>query len=383
MSIGIGGFWITVGTSNDSASASSSPIIIGITVPETGPLAGQEAGTVTGAQVRIDQINAAGGINGRHLKLIEADDQTSPAGALTAVQGLVSKGAVGIVDTDSMTTGAAQQYLDQQGIPLTENSAAPSSVSDPDLFSPLGSSGPGIAPSASLGTFLSKYGVSTIAGVAWGSIPTSAAILQAQLASANKGGVKTVLTDLSPAPTTVDYTPAALMIKQAGAESIATAMTNSANIALASALQTQGVHLKAAVYATTLYDQSVLTNHVLQGAYTQLWFAPSQLQTPAVKTYVAAVNKYAPKTFAGYYLTYGYALTDVLVQGLLRAHGSVTASSLLTGLRKVTHFTAMGLAPKPIDFAVPKSASQNHETCFYYARLTNQKFVPADTSPIC
>ena len=70
------------------AALAAEPILIGAHVPLSGPSSELGQGFDYGAKLAFQEINAHGGINGRELKLIEADDQSSPNGAITAVQRL-------------------------------------------------------------------------------------------------------------------------------------------------------------------------------------------------------------------------------------------------------------------------------------------------------
>ncbi|KGJ73467.1 hypothetical protein GY21_11180 [Cryobacterium roopkundense] len=75
-----------------AASDSSEPISIGVVGPQTGPLAEIGENQVAGAEVAIEQINAAGGILGRQVKLSNADEQTTPETSTAAVRNLANGG---------------------------------------------------------------------------------------------------------------------------------------------------------------------------------------------------------------------------------------------------------------------------------------------------
>ena len=70
------------------AAMAAEPIVIGAHIPLSGPSSELGQGFDYGAKLAFQEINAHGGINGRELKLIEADDQSTPNGAVTAVQRL-------------------------------------------------------------------------------------------------------------------------------------------------------------------------------------------------------------------------------------------------------------------------------------------------------
>lgn len=79
-------------TTSPGAAASKDPITIGVVGPQTGPLAEIGANQVAGAKVAIAQINKAGGIMGRQVKLADEDEQTTPQTATAAVRNLSNNG---------------------------------------------------------------------------------------------------------------------------------------------------------------------------------------------------------------------------------------------------------------------------------------------------
>lgn len=99
-----------------SATAAGKPIIIGYPTDFTGRMAPFDAPAVSAAQVRIKQINAKGGINGRQVKLITCDTQDSnPQKSKSCAASLISQGAViGMVTCDvDLATPAVQEFLNK------------------------------------------------------------------------------------------------------------------------------------------------------------------------------------------------------------------------------------------------------------------------------
>lgn len=76
-------------TGSGSGAATGEEIKIGLYGTITGPNALAGEMLEKGGQLAVNQINAAGGINGRPLKLIVYDDKSSPEGAVKAVTRLV------------------------------------------------------------------------------------------------------------------------------------------------------------------------------------------------------------------------------------------------------------------------------------------------------
>jgi ABC-type branched-subunit amino acid transport system substrate-binding protein len=375
------------GSASGSGSVSGgSPVKIGMLTAETGPLAGQFAGEVAGARARVAEANAAGGISGRQVQLVLADDQSTQQGAFTAAQSLVSQGVAGVLCGESFVDGPAEQYLAQNHIPLAASASSPQAVNDENLFNPVGTYGPLVPASKSLGNFLSGLGVRKMAGLTWGNVAEVVADLDATLASTTAAGIKTVVKDLSPTPATVDYAPYAAEIRASGAQSVILYATNDAAIRLAVALQQQGVHLKAPIWTTILLDDSILTDpheSAFEGSYVQSEVAPPTLQAAAVKRFVATLKEYEPGTYPGFEATYGYVLADVLLTGAAGAGHNITGPAVFASLQKITSYTGAGLIPRPMDFAKPKTDPQNLQNCYWYTKIENRNFIPVSENPVC
>ena len=93
-----------------AASDSSEPIVIGSISPNTGGLAAYGIVITTGIELAVEEINAAGGILGRQVKVITTDDQGDPTECLNAFNSLVAQG-VGLV-IGSATSGCTSAITD-------------------------------------------------------------------------------------------------------------------------------------------------------------------------------------------------------------------------------------------------------------------------------
>lgn len=77
--------------STAAAQASGEPIKIGGMFSTTGNFAGLGSEALAGAQILIDEVNAAGGINGRPIQLIHADDESRPEQAVSQLKRLIQR----------------------------------------------------------------------------------------------------------------------------------------------------------------------------------------------------------------------------------------------------------------------------------------------------
>ena len=92
-----------------SASAANEPIVIGTANSLTGVLAPFELAINGGMEVAADEINAAGGVAGRKIKIIHVDAKSDLNLSATAALDVIEKGAqivVPICDADLGAPGA-------------------------------------------------------------------------------------------------------------------------------------------------------------------------------------------------------------------------------------------------------------------------------------
>jgi len=108
-----------VGTGAFAASAYAENIKLGFNVPLTGFAAADGKSALNGAELAVEQINAAGGINGSKLELVVYDDQASPKESVPIAQKLIEKDgvAVGISGSYSGATRAAAGIYQESGTP--------------------------------------------------------------------------------------------------------------------------------------------------------------------------------------------------------------------------------------------------------------------------
>jgi branched-chain amino acid transport system substrate-binding protein len=124
-----------------SEEPSGDPILIGISAAQTGILAPYDLQSGQLLQMRIEQINDAGGVLGRPITTEWIDTKSDKALAATNAEELIDKGAVVIVATCdfdfSFPAINAARGRDVPGIALCASSPK---VATPDIVGPLGGS---------------------------------------------------------------------------------------------------------------------------------------------------------------------------------------------------------------------------------------------------
>jgi branched-chain amino acid transport system substrate-binding protein len=82
------------------------PIVIGAAIAKTGFMVSFDTPDMNGFKLEMNQINAGGGIDCRKLKLIEANTNSTTAGAKQAATDLIAKGAQILLVTANYDVGA-------------------------------------------------------------------------------------------------------------------------------------------------------------------------------------------------------------------------------------------------------------------------------------
>lgn len=208
------------------------PIKIGLVNETTGPNAEAGSYTVNGVRLAVDEINAAGGIMGRPIELKMEDNQSTNPGTVLAYSKLIGEGGIGAVVGPIRSTQiqAASPTIQKGGLPAMVGGTDPSltKVNNPWIFR--------MRPNDSYSSrVIADYGVKTLKGQKWAIVHSTDAF--------GSGGMKALseaLKALGVTPVLVqgytnnsqDFTPVVLAIKKAGADVLATYMTNSQDVGI-------------------------------------------------------------------------------------------------------------------------------------------------------
>ncbi|MEK7214367.1 MAG: ABC transporter substrate-binding protein [Chloroflexota bacterium] len=103
-----------------AASGGGAPIMIGAIYSTTGPVAGLGQDEYDGAQIFVEEINAAGGILGRKIELVFGNDESKADVGLSIAKKIIEQDkVVGIVGPASVIIGTAvQPVADEKKIPM-------------------------------------------------------------------------------------------------------------------------------------------------------------------------------------------------------------------------------------------------------------------------
>ena len=94
-------------TGDTDAAAGTGPIIIGFADAKTGWMGPYDEGPRNAFQLKVDEVNAAGGLDGRQIEIITGDNQTDPAKSKQVAADLISQGAEIIIGSCNYDIGSA------------------------------------------------------------------------------------------------------------------------------------------------------------------------------------------------------------------------------------------------------------------------------------
>lgn len=125
----------TTTTASESTASSGDTVKIGTIAPKTGSLASFGIAATNGANLAVKEINAAGGIDGKQIEVINTDDQSDPTECLNAFNSLVSEG-VGLIvgSVTSGCTSAITGAANEEGIVMITPSATADSITTADDY---------------------------------------------------------------------------------------------------------------------------------------------------------------------------------------------------------------------------------------------------------
>jgi ABC-type branched-subunit amino acid transport system substrate-binding protein len=273
------------GSSSDAgASGDKAPIVIFQTNSFSGQVSTKPQ-TETGAQAAVKEINAAGGVNGRKLKLVSCDNTGDPNVTNTCVKKAKQVNAAAFVGS-AIYFPATWKILEQEGIPyLLGTGLSPDEFKASVSFPLSGQAGwyYGIA------SYLKQLGVQKpalirceISACAYGGTLLDQALAKQGMAKAH-----TVVAPLA----TTDYSSFAASAMQGGADAVVVSGSEATAVQQAKALRQQGfkgkiISVSACISTGAIQDLGAAAEGLYVVGLTQ---SPT-VQSDQVKQFVTDMN---------------------------------------------------------------------------------------------
>jgi branched-chain amino acid transport system substrate-binding protein len=368
------------GQTAGSSAQRSQTLTIGSLADLTGLDASASASGALGVQAGLRLASR----EGYHLKVVTADTQTSPSGALAGAQKLVEQDHVLAVLAGSAVTFAAAPYLTSQHMPVVGiASDGPEWVTSLNMFGITGTNNPS-AVATTTGQFFKDQGATNIGSLGYG-LTLSADAATGVAKSAQAVGLKVGYLNTKFPLGGTNVEPVAIAMKDAGVDGVTAAVEPNTGLALISALRTGGATAKVPLldtgYGGDLLQAGPGAAQAAQGVFFSLSMEPVEMNTSATRQFLSdlrAVGVKGDPTFAEYT---AYASIALLVQGLHGAGSNPTSGSLLQALSQIHSFDAAGLyGAHPIDIndrtLIP--------TCSWYTKFVGTSFqLVAGAEPLC
>ncbi len=373
------------GSKGSSGSSGRPTYTVGVLTDLTGVAASGNKSVINGIKAGV----TVAAQDGYTIKYVVADTGTSPAGALSGAQKLVTQKHVTAVIAHSALTFAASAYLTAHHVPVVGAAEdGPEWTTSKNMFSVYGALHVEKV-ATTVGKFFKIVGATNVGSLGYNISPSSADSAKTAALSAQAAGLKAGYVNAKFPFGSTDVQPVALAMKKAGVNAIALEVDPNTSYALISALRQQGVNLKAAVlpigYGADILQAGAGALDAAQNVYYTLQMEPVQMNTPATKAFQAALAQVGVTTVPTLPEYDGYASVLLLVQGLKGAGSNPSQASLITSLSKITAFTAGGLyGDHPDNTNDRENLIGGADNCLYFTRLVGKDFklVPG-ADPVC
>ena len=340
-----------------AAIGQQAPIKIGMSMAQTGGLAGGGKASLLGIEVWRDDVNAKGGLLGRKVELVVYDDKSSASETPAIYSKLLDVDKVDILFAPYATvpTAPLMPLVKQRGMLLMGNfSFQVNSKVGHDMWFNNAPWGPADSWATTFLDLGQKAGGKTIALLA-ADQEFAQNLAKTAREVAAKLGMQVVFDQAYP-PSTVEFSGILRALKAAKPDIVYVASYPPDSAGILRAVNEIGVGDNVKLFGggmVGLQFGAVMENlgSLLNGVVNyNTWLPEPGMQTPETKAFFEAYTKRAVEAKVdplGYYLApYGYASGQMIEQAI-KAVGSLDQKALAKYLRENTHKTIVG----PITFA--------------------------------
>ena len=360
-------------TGSGSPGVTSKNINVAAVSTQTGALAANFDAFVPGVRAYFQYINALGGVNGRTLSLAYSlDDGSNPSQFSQLTHTAIDQDhafAVMIASPFFAPNYYVETCTPAYGYNVTANWA-----DEANLFAAGGSTLYNPQVATQVAYLMRQEHVKSFATLAY-NVSESSGVCSDVNTYLAKAGFTQAYTDLN-----VSYggnvTPDVQRLRNSGAQMVVSCMTVTQNVQLAQDIKSYGIKTKQ--YWLNGSDQGVLNQYqgVMQGVYFGVQHVPFTANTkyyPGIKTYLTAMNKYAPKYTYDELSIQGWASAALFAQGVKLAGSNLTQANLIKQTNLLTSYTAGDI------YAVANwttaHSEENPPFCDAYIQVQGKKYV--------
>ncbi len=365
-------------TGGGTAGASSKPPIkIGVAVGETGYLSSKDIPFSEGAQLAVQAINKAGGVDGHLLKLYVVNMDSSATTGVTATNQLLTQDGVDVMLAGSVSaaTAAEAPLVTNHQVPMIAASVLP--TDSQWIFSTLQPASKG--DDAALGFVKSVLHVTSI-GVVYSETPYGQESNALMATLGKTFGINVVASEGVPTNAT-DITPALQKIKASGAKAIIDVLSGPIHVVEAKDAASLGLNLPI-----VMSQDVTKTIKEASAAYPDTYFVtlPPQIypheSNAAMKAALAKFIPYYKKAYGSApglaYAARGWDSIQILAKAV-RASGAITGTKLDNALANVSYTgTVSEYAYTPTDHTGQKSVPNPMDVAQFQGSQINVVYTP-------
>jgi branched-chain amino acid transport system substrate-binding protein len=371
-----------------SGSGTQKTYVIGLLGDFTGVASATSKSMVSALKAGI----GLAGEDGYKIKYVTADTQSTPTGALTGAQKLVTQDHVFAVIAISDLTFGAVPFLAAKGVPVIGAAVDGAEwATHRNMFSTFGFPDYTKVPTTP-GKFFSLVGASNVGIVGYGLVPSAAEAAKAAAISSRKAGLKVGYLNANFALGSTNVGPDVLAMKHAGVDALSVLLQQNTGFAMLQGLRQQGVKLKAplfsAGYGVDLLDAGPASQQVAENAYFSLSYEPVEMHTAATERFQKALKKYANATQTPGLNEYlAYTAVAAFEDGLKAAGDNPSQADFINAMLGITKYTAAGLfGSHSVSFAM-KDRGQGYagaDNCLWFTQFQGGAFhLVKGADPVC
>jgi branched-chain amino acid transport system substrate-binding protein len=353
-----------------AAAASGSPVTIGVVCSCSGPFGTTVSQAYTVVQDWAKSVNAAGGLNGHPVTLLEKDNGSVAGTALSDAQAVISAKPAAIIDLDILDA-VWQKAASSAHIPVIGgNFSVEAYYTDPNWY-PSGQTNDSIT--FSVAAVAKQAGATNLADFYCAEAAQCQASVPLIKAAGQQVGVPVVYSS-SISATAPNYTAQCLAAKQAGVKAIFIGDSIVVIDRVASDCNTQGYDPIFVTEGTGFQDLALTVPGLKDHLWSSYPILPYFSSAAPVTAMNAVLDKYSPSLrsnknawseYAVQGWTAGLLLSQAVKNSGATASEPITPAMVTAGLDKVSNDTLGGFSP-----ALTFTAGKPHPVdCWYVGRV--------------
>lgn len=326
---------------------------------------------VNGVKAYFNMVNNQGGVCGRKLTLVEADDRFQSANNRAETEKLSGQ-VIAFVGSTSVVDDGGAPVIEAKGVAdISLTTTAPRTAAknnfSPNPIDPTPGAGNGAAKI--LTYFKSTYGVAK-AAIFYQDVATGVNQSKNYEIDFQKAGIP-VVAKYPVAPTATNFRSQATDMQEKGVDIVITVAEVGAISNLARAFADIGYAPKVPFYGAQTYGKKFLqqAGPAAEGTKIGLIFAVPEDGSPAIQQFKTWYERTAPGADPDFFAILSWVAADLFVNALRAAGPDPTQASILEQMRTVTQYDGGGLVA-PIN-----PAQKKQPQCFHVVEVKGGRWV--------